>query len=100
MLPTEPKGFGRDVAVITVGHVVNQHVVAVMAAAPLADAVALLQATLVYQLVIHKGEPDQRRPNDMISFCDIVREIARRPRTIERRHTYASSGSPNRKVEG
>ncbi|MBI2863641.1 MAG: CBS domain-containing protein [Chloroflexi bacterium] len=94
------KKFGQDVDTITVEQVMTPHVLAVKATAPLADAVALMQAQHVHQLVIYKGEPNQRRPIGIISVGDVVREIAKRPRTIERRYTYASSGNTDRKVEG
>lgn len=94
------KKYGQDYDAITVEQAMTPHVVAVRANAPLEDAVAVMQAKHVHQLVIYKGEPTQRRPIGTISVGDVVREMARIPRTIERRYSHASSGNTDRKVEG
>lgn len=94
------KKYGQGIEDMTVEQIMTPHVLSVRATAPLADAVALMRARNVHQLVIYKGEPTQRRPIGIISVKDVVRDMARRPRTIERRYTYASSGNTDRKMEG
>jgi signal-transduction protein with cAMP-binding, CBS, and nucleotidyltransferase domain len=91
--------YGQDTDKITAEAAMTPHIISIKGDATVAEAAAMMFNKRIHQLVVIKGEPAGRRPVGIISVTDIIREIANRPRTAERRPLDARRDTA-RKVDG